>query len=177
MMTGDEAEKAFLLELYRSTKAEESAQVSMYTVGAAMGLDRVAAKRTAEDLIGRGLVEIRTLSGAIGITADGISAAQKDGAAPEFENSFRLGAGPEIGDRERSGLSALLQELGHTVAKTPKTYPQIEELVIGIKTMEVYLLSARPKAAVVKALLKALQDAFAAAGDTKTAALVGRITH
>jgi hypothetical protein len=49
--------------------------------------------------------------------------------------------------------------------------------VIGIKTMEVYLLSARPKTAVVKALLKALQDAFAAAGDTKTAALVGRITH
>jgi len=174
-MTDEEARKAFLLELYRSTNAKEGAQISMYTVGAGVGLDRPAAKKTAEDLIGMGLVEIRTLSGAVGITSEGLAAARMDGAAPAGENGFHLSDGPGLDDRDRQGLATLLDRLRQEVAKASRTYAQLEELVIAIKTMEVHLLSPRPDRGVVKALLNALKSAFSAMGDAKTADHIDQI--
>jgi hypothetical protein len=50
---------------------DTSAQVSMYDVGKDIGLDRDTSSRVAEGLIGLQLVEIRTLSGGIGISTEG----------------------------------------------------------------------------------------------------------
>jgi len=175
MMNSDEAREAFLLELYRCTKADESAQASMYTLGAGIGMDKTGAKKAAEDLIGMGLVEIRTLSGGVGITAEGIAAVRTQGGAGDSENSFRLSAGPCIDERDRSALAALLASLRQATGRASGPYAQLEELVLDIKTMEVHLLSPRPKTAVIKALLQALQETFTSAGDLKTAALIDRV--
>ncbi len=71
---------AYLLELFQRTKGDARARVSMYDVGAALGMEKGAAGKTAEELIAAGWVEIKSLSGGIGITAEGIAAAQA--AAP-----------------------------------------------------------------------------------------------
>jgi len=70
----------FLVELYHRTQGDASVKVSMFDIGESLGLDRKLTLRTAEELIGTGLVEIKTLSGVIGITADGVTEAQQLGA-------------------------------------------------------------------------------------------------
>jgi predicted ArsR family transcriptional regulator len=175
MMNNDEAREAFLLELYRCTKADASAQASMYSLGAGIGMDKTEAKKAAEDLIGMGLVEIRTLSGGVGITAEGLAAVRKQGGAGDPETSFRLSSGPCIDERDRSALAALLASLRQAAERTSGSYTHLEELVLDIKTMEVHLLSPRPKTAVIKALLQSLQENFTSAGDLKTAAMIDRL--
>jgi hypothetical protein len=70
----------FLVELYHRTQGDASVKVSMFDIGESLGLDRKLSLRTAEELIGTGLVEIKTLSGIIGITTDGVTEAQQLGA-------------------------------------------------------------------------------------------------
>jgi hypothetical protein len=53
----------FIVELYHRTRGDGSVKVSMYDIGETLGLDRKVSLRTAEELIGTGLVEIKTLSG------------------------------------------------------------------------------------------------------------------
>ncbi|MGW8325438.1 MAG: hypothetical protein ACWGNI_07000, partial [Desulfobacterales bacterium] len=71
----------FIVELYHRTQGDGSVKVSMYDIGESLGLDRKLSLRTAEELIGTGLAEIKTLSGGIGITAEGVAEAQGLGAS------------------------------------------------------------------------------------------------
>ncbi|MGD8971033.1 MAG: hypothetical protein PVG01_06465, partial [Desulfobacterales bacterium] len=64
----DENGRSFLLSVYKQTKGDPAAVVSMYDVGSELGIDRTAASRLAEDLMGWMMLDIRTLSGGIGIT-------------------------------------------------------------------------------------------------------------
>ena len=71
----------FLVELYHRTQGDASVRVSMFDVGESLELDRTLSLRIAEELIGTGLAEIKTLSGIIGITTDGITEARQLGAS------------------------------------------------------------------------------------------------
>ncbi len=76
MMNSDEIDisgQQFLIQLFEQTKGDSTVQVSMYDIGDQLGLDRDIASTVAQELIGSMLVEIRTLSGGIGISADGIA--------------------------------------------------------------------------------------------------------
>jgi hypothetical protein len=68
----DENGRTFLLSVYNHTKGDPAAMVSMYDVGSELGIDRTAASRLAEDLMGWMMLEIRTLSGGIGITPSAV---------------------------------------------------------------------------------------------------------
>ena len=48
----DENGRTFLLSVYKQTKGDPDAVVSMYDVGSELGIDRNAASRLAEDLMG-----------------------------------------------------------------------------------------------------------------------------
>ena len=63
----DDRGREFLLQIYQETNGDPAVQVSMYDIGEQLGLARESASRVAEDLIACQLVEIRTLSGGIGI--------------------------------------------------------------------------------------------------------------
>ena len=67
----DESGQQFLIQLFEQTGGDSSAQASMYDVGEGLGLDRDTSLRVAETLMGLELVEIRTLSGGIGISTEG----------------------------------------------------------------------------------------------------------
>ena len=80
----------FIVELYHRTQGDASVKVSMFDIGESLGLDRKLSLRTAEELIGTGLVEIKTLSGGIGITADGVAEAQGLGASLKDNKEFKI---------------------------------------------------------------------------------------
>jgi len=67
----------FLIELYHRTQGDASVKVSMFDIGESLKLDRTLSLRIAEELIGTGLAEIKTLSGIIGITTDGVTEARQ----------------------------------------------------------------------------------------------------
>jgi hypothetical protein len=175
MTMENDAQKAFLVELYRDSNADTDAQRSMYVLGEKIGMDKAAAKKTAEELIGMGLVEIKTLSGGVGITAEGISAARQAGAGPDDQNGFSLGDDTWIDERNRRPLASLIETLKQAVVKAGTAYAGLEEMVIDIKTMEIQLLSTRPKTAVIRELLRALQASFSGCGDRDTAGMLERI--
>lgn len=155
--------KRYIAELCRLTGGKTTAQVSMFDVGAAMGLEKETARRLAEDLIADGMVEIKTLSGGIGITGQGLEMAPPmavvgSGAAPRLSN------GPILDEKDRQALEGLLTAVKEGVCSSAKPYSRMEEMMIDIKTIDVHLLSPRPKTAVIKAVLKSLANALKDAG-------------
>ena len=71
-------EQAFLYELYTMTRGDTSTQVSMYDIGKTLGLEKTAAGSMAESLFIQGFAELKTLSGGISITVEGLGALDID---------------------------------------------------------------------------------------------------
>ena len=65
----------FLARLVEKTGGDPSVQISMYEIGTELGLDKEGTRKTAEDVIGRHLVEIISLGGAVCLTENGLEAA------------------------------------------------------------------------------------------------------
>jgi hypothetical protein len=153
----------YLDELFKQTAGKMDIQVSMFDIGAVIGLEKEAARRMAEDLIAEGLVEIKTLSGGIGITPQGIEMAQsRAGGTAGVE--LTLGSGPVLEEQGRRSLDTVLIAIKNHLAKTPTNFDRLEEVVIDIKTIEVQLLSPRPKTTVIRAILSGLTEALRAEG-------------
>lgn len=153
----------YLDELFKQTAGKVDNQVSMFDIGAVMGLEKEAARRMAEDLIAEGLVEIKTLSGGIGITPQGIEMAQSM-AGGNAGAELTLGKAPVLEEQGRRSLDTVLIAIKNHLAKTPTTFDRLEEVVIDIKTIEVQLLSPRPKTAVIRAVLSSLTEGLRAEG-------------
>ena len=158
-------EERYLEELFKLTEGKVDSKVSMFDIGAVLGLERDAARRMAEDLIAEGLVEIKTLSGAIGITPQGIELAQSLGYA-ESGADLTLGDAPLLDEPGRRALDTVMTAIKDHLAKTPTAFERLEEMVIDIKTIEVQLLSARPKTAIIRAVLGSLKESLLTASNT-----------
>ena len=63
-----ESSLLFFKSLFLKTGGEIQKQVSMHDIGNACGLDKAASRMIAEELMSLGLIDIRTLSGGIGMT-------------------------------------------------------------------------------------------------------------
>ena len=161
----------YLAELYRITEGDPSAQTSMFEVGTAIGLEKEEAGRLAEELIAMGCVEIRTLSGGIGITRQGIETAESDGSAGD-STQWRLGDAIELDENGRSTVESALNAIKNALGKSTTPYPQLETLVVDIKTIETQMLSPQPKIAVIRAVFNSLQETMIDIGMTKQASLV-----
>jgi hypothetical protein len=157
MDTMDPLAKKYLGELLQRTQGRTDAQVSMFDIGAVMGLEKDAARRTAEDLIAEGLVEIKTLSGAIGITPQGIEMAQKSSGVDSGAD-LALGDTPVLDDQGRKALDNVLTAIKDHLARTPTPFDRLEEMVVDIKTIEVQLLSPRPKTAIIRTILHSMRE-------------------
>jgi hypothetical protein len=167
----------YLIELYQMTAGDAGTQVSMYAVGTAMGLEKAEAGKLAEELIGDGLAEVKTLSGGIGITAEGIGRVQADGAGEPATAAaeFDLGSGPVLANEAVAALSSFLTQIKTRLSETGATYDQLEEMVMDLKTIEVQLLSPRPKSAIVRETLHSLHSMFGTLGDSGLSERIGKI--
>jgi hypothetical protein len=158
----DPTSRQFLETLYAQTGADTAAQISMYDLGAAMGLDRDQSTFTAEDLMAEGIIEIRTLSGDVGLSENGKALFRDDSDedAPRTDN--RLGHDSPLDERQRALVEKLLTTLKGDIGEQPLGYDALAEMVADVRTVEAQLASPRPKTAVIRVCLEAVRDGAAA---------------
>ncbi|WP_022665473.1 hypothetical protein [Desulfospira joergensenii] len=151
-------EKAYLLELHTRTRGDIDAQVSMYEIGEALGLEKDPAGRMAEALFIQGYAELKTLSGGIGITIQGLEALDmKPESGPE-SSELSLGKGRVLEERGRESLNRILTDLKEGISGSTSSYAGLEEMVMDLKTIEVQLLSPSPKTSIVREVLKSILE-------------------
>ncbi|MFZ0610762.1 MAG: hypothetical protein WAM73_00845 [Desulfobacterales bacterium] len=173
----EENGRNFLLSVYKQTKGDPAAVVSMYAVGSELGLDRSAASHLAEDLMGWMLLEVRSLSGGVGITPGALEEIE----ASEFsesgarENSARLGSEPVITGEVRQAVERVTAALKQQIGSIGLSYDGLAEVMADVKTIEAQLDSSRPKTAIVRACLGSLKAVFAEAGARDCTGLVSEL--
>ena len=165
--------KRYLTELCKKTQGDTGAHVSMFDVGEAIGLEKTEAGMMAEELIVEGLAELMSLSGGISITAQGVEMVQGTAGGPALNGSgLRLGSEQVIGEPGRQALEMLIRDVRGALVTGKTTLGQMEEIVIDIKTIEIQMLSPRPKTDVIRAVCRSLQAGLADSGLGKLAAEV-----
>ncbi len=156
-----------LLKVFDSVGGDPTRNVSMFAAGAALGWDRDAASARAQDLIGLELLEIRTLSGAVGLAPDGIAAVHAVRGGADEAAAGPLGRGPALsaaeGRRAAEVCAAVRAEATAAQGLTP-------ELDADLRTLAAQLESPHPKTAIVRECLRALAAA-GTAGRARTAVL------
>lgn len=147
----------FLEQLYQMCSGDVETQVSMYDVGAALGLDRAEAGAIAEELIIDGYAELKNLGGGISITKEGLRLLDVDTGETtvgQGEGSFVLGEVEVLAADTVEGVEKLVAEIRKAVIENKLDYHGVEELVIDIKTLETQLLSNSPKTAIIREILR-----------------------
>ncbi|MDK9705716.1 MAG: hypothetical protein OEL83_01590 [Desulforhopalus sp.] len=163
--------KLFLEFLHQMTSGNTETQVSMYEVGTAMGLAKVEAGALAEELMVAGLVELRTLAGGISITHEGMETLGVSQPAAYSANiGQQLSKDSIASTTDCQLLKHLLDDIKANLYEMKPEYQQLEEIIIDIKTIEVQLLSPRPKNAVFRELLRSLHASFVTLGNAAMAA-------
>lgn len=165
--------KNFLDELYQQTKGDKAAQASMYDVGETLGMSRAESGSLAESLMVEGLVELKTLAGGIAITSDGLAILGVTAASHvATEQTLCFSSGPLATDRDRQTIDQIVQQIKDSIAGGSVDYDSLEEIVIDLKTIELHMLSPRPKVPVLRALLRSLHEALVAADITQSATML-----
>lgn len=155
----DDASLQFLTRLHEQTQGDLSRQVSMYAVGESLGWDRETSAAVAQDLIAAELVQIRTLSGGVGISAEGAAAVQP-AAEPDSrgQGTLRLGRNRVMPPPERLAVERVCARLKLEAGGLGLDFEQLAELVADLKTLSAQLESPRPKTAVARECLRSLGD-------------------
>jgi hypothetical protein len=155
----DELGQQFLIQLFEQTKGDVSIQVSMYDIGELLGMDRDTASSVAQELMGRQLAEIRSLSGGIGIRADG-SARARDLLGPSASGNSaqdtNLGNEPLLNSGRQQAVSQVVSELKNQTGSFGLDFDTLSELMADLKTMEAQLDSSRPKTAIIRECLRSI---------------------
>ena len=148
----------FLIRLFEQTGGDSTVQVSMYDIGDQLGLDRDVASSVAQELIGSLLVEIRTLSGGIGISADGSQMAQKlIGPAESGGKEFaELDDASLLNCSGRQAVETITSELKNQTGSLGLDFDTLTELMADIKTIDAQLESSRPKTEIIRACLHSI---------------------
>jgi hypothetical protein len=154
----DEIGLKFLIQLYQHVKGDQSIQASMYEIGELIGLDPNTASQVAEDLIGLQLVEIRTLSGGIGISAAGNEKAQSLVGTYDTEKQPMLKLDDSLILEEKATVSVheFVDELKSQAGSLSLAFEDLTDLMADLKTIDVQMTSSRPKSAIVQECFKSV---------------------
>ncbi len=167
------AAKRYLEELYSRTQGDADAQVSMFEVGEALGLEKAEAGALAEDLIILGWVELKTLSGGIGITSQGMEILLGPGRGKTAAcRGLRLGNGEVVDEDGRIAVDKILIDIKEILICGNKNFGQVEEMVIDMKTIEIQMVSPKPKTAIIREVLRSLNAGLKSLGEGKVAATI-----
>lgn len=170
----DENGRTFLLSVYNQTKGDPAAMVSMYDIGSELGIDRTAASRLAEDLMGWMMLEIRTLSGGIGITPSAVEEIEASGfgRSTSQTRTFCLGTDPVMSTDVRQAVERVTDALKQQVGSIGLSFDALTEVMADLKTIEAQFDSSHPKTAIVRACFQSLKNTLDHAGAQDCAGLV-----
>jgi len=151
----NETAQQFIIQLFEQTRGDQSAQVSMYDIGSLLGLERDAASRVAEELIGLQLAEIRTLSGGIGISSAGSELVQGI-IGPQVSDTggaTRLADERQLNADGRQAVEQIVTEIKNQTGSLGLDFDTLAELMADLKSIDAQLGSSRPKTAIVRECL------------------------
>ena len=170
----DESGQQFLIQLFEQTSGDSSAQASMYDIGEGLGLDRDASSRVAETLMGLELVEIRTLSGGIGISADGADEVRRlmGSVVPSGDSPGRLSDQPVMDPGSIQGVEHVAGALKGQAGNLGLDFDGLSELMADLKTIDAQLGSSRPKTAIIRECLRSIKEVMEGAGNSDSLAKV-----
>ena len=156
----DEMGRQFLIQLFEQTGGDSSAQFSMYDIGEGLGLDRDTSLRVAEILIGLQLAEIRTLSGGIGISTEGVNEVKRlTGGAPSADGlPGELTDQPVMDSNSCRGVEQAAGELKSKASNLGLDFDTLSELMADLKTIDAQLASSRPKTTIIRECLRSLKE-------------------
>lgn len=178
MTIPSQEELQFMLELHAMTNGDITAQISMYDVGTHLGMDKTTASDLSQDLIIGELVELKTLSGGIGITPKGLELLRSEGRITSVATeTIQLSKGPVLDVQDRQHLDKLLREIRAAACDGKSSYAQLEEFIIDLKTLDTQLLSPRPKTKIVQATLESMLSAAEKFGSQELSRKVRMLVH
>lgn len=151
----DETGRQFMIQLFEQTRGDQAVNVSMYDIGSLLGLERDAASRVAEELMGLQMVEIRTLSGGIGLSTASAEMMQALIGTPADDVSAPVALGPEplLNSASRQALEEVVADIKAQSGSLGLDYDSLTELMADLKTMDAQLGSSRPKTAIFRECL------------------------
>jgi hypothetical protein len=174
-----ETGQQFMIQLFEQTRDDPSLQVSMYDIGSLLGMERDAASRVAEELIGLQMVEIKTLAGGIGISAAGSEMVQGliGPLAAGIGESTGLGDEPLLNSASRQALEQIVADIKDQAGTLGLDFDALTELMADLKSIDAQLGSSRPKTAVFRECLRSvagvLQGDPNSSLNTRVAGLLG----
>ena len=156
----DDPAQQFLVTLFEQTRGDVSIQVSMYDIGELLGMDRDTASGVAQELMGHQLAEIRTLSGGIGLSADGAAKIRDivGPMAPDSPGMASLGDGPIMTAGDRQSVDEVISEIKNQMGSFGLEFDALGETMADLKTMEAQLDSPRPKTAIIRECLRSILE-------------------
>ncbi|CAB1074631.1 hypothetical protein JY97_01765 [Alkalispirochaeta odontotermitis] len=171
----DETGRQFMIQLFEQTRGDLTLQVSMYDIGSLLELERDAASRVAEELMGLQMVEIRTLSGGIGISAAGSEMVQEliGPLTPEVGAPIALGHQPLLNSAGRQALEEILMDIKDKSGSLGLDFNSLTELMADLKTIDAQLGSSRPKTSIVRVCMHSISGVVK---ETANRELSGRIS-
>ena len=163
----DESGQQYLLQLFEQTNGDTGAQVSMYDVGEVLGMDHDTSGRVAETLIGLQLVEIRTLSGGIGISAEGAAEVKNlmGGAVSTGEIPGQLSDQPIMDAQSCQAVQRTADALKAQTGNLGLDFDGLSELMADLKTIDAQLGSSQPKTAILRECLRSIKEILEAQRD------------
>lgn len=169
-----ETGQQFMIQLFEQIRGDQSVQVSMYDIGGRLGLERGVASRVAEELMGLQMVEIRTLSGGIGISAAGSEMMQNliGPLAADVGESSKLGGEPLLNSASRQALEKIVSEIKDQTGTLGLDFDSLTELMADLKSIDAQLGSPRPKTAIIKECIRSISSVLK---KTSNRVLAGRI--
>jgi hypothetical protein len=173
-MTSDELRvKTYLETVYDRCDRDMEQQVSMYAAGEAIGLEKNEAGALAEELMVEGLLELKTLAGNVSLTSEGLAflgiAAQQ---GPDRTGVARLGSDAVVNEADLQLLEQLVEGIKKVTCARPMEFALLETVVFDLKTLEVQLLSPRPKTAIIREVLADIRDTLADAQLAEAAEMI-----
>lgn len=161
-----EEDRCFLVEMFRRGDDDPLASVSMHEIGERLKIDRQKSSHISEVLISFGLVDLRSLSGAIALTAEGRQAARAI-QATGGQDGFTLGRGPLLDDVRRQAVETITTDLKQQTGELGLDFDALNELNADLRTIETQLASPRPKTAIVRACFQSIRDVLKSADDAQ----------
>lgn len=160
--------KAFLQELYDRSQGDFDAHVSMYDIGDALGIEHDTAAEIAQEMYIEELAEMKTLSGGMGISQKGLESLNITVPVTVDEGRYQLGSGPVLEASGEEAVIRILSEIRSGMDLSDTGFDAVEAIVIDLKTIEVQMLSPKPKAGIVRETLRSIRDAL---GETSEVSL------
>jgi hypothetical protein len=150
----DSSRQAFLHELYNRAEGDFEGQISMYDIGADLGLENDETDALGHGLFIEGLAEMKTLAGGMGITLKGLDTLGIKVTPKNGVQYFRLGTDPILDDHGKKAVHELLDKIRANLDNKAMPFDLMEEIVINLKTIEVQMLSPNPKAIIIRETFK-----------------------